>query len=364
MSSDNLHALSLAAPPVNLAPDDRYSPARRIWQGIPGIERTRGGLLCATWYSGGRDEGVENHVLLVVSEDDGLTWSSPLLAIDPPGDVRAFDPVLWIDPKDRLWLFWSQSQGKWNGRGGVWFIRCDTPDSPARAWTAPRRIADGVMMNKPLVLASGDWLFPISGWSTIQPILPELLAESVSNVYVTADEGASFIRRGGAFVPHRTFDEHMLVERRDGSLWMLVRTGYGIGQSVSSDGGTTWAPGWPTDIAGPDSRFHIRRLASGRLLLINHLGFKCRSHLTASLSDDDGRTWRAHLLLDERSEVSYPDATVDAEGRIRVIYDRERAKAREILFASFTEDDVLAGRIVAPGGFGKRVVNKVPGSSA
>ncbi len=34
----------------------------------------------------------------------------------------------------------------------------------------------------------------------------------------------------------------MVVERKDGSLWMLLRTSYGIGQSVSADGGATWSP--------------------------------------------------------------------------------------------------------------------------
>lgn len=364
MPTNDIHTLSLAAPPVNLAPGERHSSARRLWQGIPGIERTRGGRLYATWYSGGATEGVENHVLLVTSTDDGLAWSQPLLVIDPPGDVRAFDPVLWLDPQQRLWLFWSQSQGQWNGRGGVWFIRCDTPDAPNSAWTAPRRIANGVMMNKPFVRSDGEWLLPISGWGAMAPILPELAAESGSNTYSSRDQGVTFTRTGGALVPHRTFDEHMLAERRDGSLWMLVRTIYGIGQSVSTDGGATWCRGWPTDIAGPDSRFHLRRLASGRLLLVNHVGFTGRSHLTASLSDDDGRTWGAHLLLDERADVSYPDATVADDGRIRVIYDRERYNAREILLASFTEADVLAGRMVGDGGFLKRIIHKIPGSPA
>ena len=32
----------------------------------------------------------------------------------------------------------------------------------------------------------------------------------------------------------RQFDEHMFVERKDGSLWLLVRTNYGIGESIST----------------------------------------------------------------------------------------------------------------------------------
>ena len=152
----------------------------------------------------------------------------------------------------------------------------------------------------------------------------------------------------------------MLVERCDGSLWMLVRTRYGIGQSVSTDGGFTWSPGWPTDIAGPNSRFHIRRLASGRLLLINHRNFTGRSHLTASLSEDDGRTWFGHLLVDERKDVSYPDATVSADGGIYMIHDRERYGAREILVSRFTEEEVARGRLGDSRSFLRRVVDAAP----
>ena len=99
----------------------------------------------------------------------------------------------------------------------------------------------------------------------------------------------------------------MLVERRDASLWMLVRTKCGIGESVSSDGGRTWSEGRPSAIKHvPTARFFIRRLRSGRLLLVKHNppNGKSRSHLTAFLSDDDGATWPAGLVLDERDTVS------------------------------------------------------------
>jgi predicted neuraminidase len=359
MSNDQRNELSLAPVATELHPGKKYSSAVRIWQGIPGIERTTRGRLYATWYSGGADEGWENYVLLVSSDDDGMTWPCPLLAIDPPGRVRAFDPVLWIDPRGRLWLFWAQSYDKYDGRAGVWCIRCDEPDAPAPAWTSPRRIAHGIMMNKPLVRANGEWLLPVAVWD-IDPKLPELARERKSNLLVSIDEGASFLLRGGADVPGRNFDEHMVVERRDGSLWLLVRTEYGIGQSSSRDGGATWEPGAPTDIAGPSSRFFLRRLASGRLLLINHFRFTKRSHLTASLSEDDGTSWTSHLLLDERADVSYPDATISADGRIRVIYDRERKGAREILMASFLEEEIVAGALSHSASFLKRIVDKVP----
>jgi hypothetical protein len=150
----------------------------------------------------------------------------------------------------------------------------------------------------------------------------------------------------------------MVIERQDGTLWMLVRTQYGIGESFSDDRGFTWISGRPSSIAGPNSRFFIRRLRSGSLLLVNHYRFEGRSHLTALLSMDDGSTWSGGLLLDERSHVSYPDGVEAEDGRIFVIYDYERHGAKEILWAVFREEDVLEGRIVSRDSCLKKLVNK------
>jgi hypothetical protein len=212
------------------------------------------------------------------------------------------------------------------------------------------------------VLGSGEWVFPIAVWSVKWAIqisgADSLPDERYSSVYVSSDQGNSFEWRGKSNVPNRFFDEHMIVERKDDSLWMLVRTTYGIGESVSSDKGLTWSPGRPTRLGGPNSRFYIRRLRSGRLLLVNHYGFNGRSHLTAQLSEDDGFTWTEGLLLDERINVSYPDGTEAEDGTIYIIYDRERKQDMEILMAVFKEEDVLAGQCVTSAARLKVIVDK------
>ena len=151
---------------------------------------------------------------------------------------------------------------------------------------------------------------------------------------------------------------------------MLIRTTYGIGISRSFDGGRTWSEGEDSTLGGPCSRFFIRRLRSGRILLINHFGFKGRSHLHAMLSEDDGKTFPYKLLLDERRHVSYPDATEASDGSIYITYDRERGgflhsldevyrNAREILIARITEEDILAGELVSPTSRLQTVVSKL-----
>ena len=89
---------ALAPPPVMFNPGPEYGPDTRPFQGIPGIERTAGGRLWATWYGGGPTEGPWNYVMLNTSADDGETWSGLTLVVNPPDPVRAFDPVLWVDP--------------------------------------------------------------------------------------------------------------------------------------------------------------------------------------------------------------------------------------------------------------------------
>jgi len=345
---------AMEPPPVILDPGPEYDPDTRPFQGIPGIERVPGGRLWATWYGGGPGEGPLNYVMLNTSDDDGKTWSGLTLVVDPPSRVRAFDPCLWLDPSGRMWLFWAQAWQMWDGRAGVWAIVTDNPADETPRWSRPRRLCDGVMMNKPVVLSTGEWLLPASVWSNRPNVEEAYLREAVdgsgSNVVVSTDRGETWQYRGGVDIPGRRCDEHHVIERADGSLWLLARTTYGIGASVSHDGGRTWSDGrhsWIPHV--PTARFYIRRLASGRLILVKHspLDGRTRSHLTAYLSDDDGRTWQGGLLLDERRGVSYPDGTEAEDGTIYVIYDYSRYRAKQILMATCTEEDILAGEAVS-----------------
>jgi hypothetical protein len=95
--------------------------------------------------------------------------------------------------------------------------------------------------------------------------------------------------------------------------------------------------------------------------LVNHVDFTGRNNLAALLSDDDGKTWPHRLLIDERDHVSYPDAVEAEDGRILVVYDRDRYGQREILLASLTEADILAGRATDPRSWLQQVINRATG---
>jgi predicted neuraminidase len=299
----------------------------------------------------------------VTSNDDGQSWSDAALVIDPDGDgpARAYDPELWLDPTGKLWIFWAQAIGHAGSIAGVWAMTTDRPDEAAPTWSAPRRLTNGIMMCKPTVLSTGEWVLPASTWRK---------TDDSAKAVVSTDQGKTWTVRGACNVPVKTrsFDEHMFVEKLDGTLWLLVRTNYGIGESFSTDRGKTWPELKKSSIAHTNSRFFIRRLKSKNLLLVKHGPIDMqtgRSHLTAFVSDDDGKTWPYSLMLDERNGVSYPDGVEAEDGTIYIIYDRNRTKDKEILLARFTEEDVRNGKLTSKNGALRLLVNAAgkPGSN-
>ena len=339
----------------------------RKWQGIPSIERTAKGRIFACWYSGGVTEQMGNYSLLVYSDDGGESFTPPVAVADVGAEGRAYDPTLWIDPRGRLWFFWSVMP-----ENRVEFALCDDPDATPLVWSDVRVLGWDVMLNKPIVTGNGDWLFPCAVWR--KGLLSCGLGSEGNpvgaHVFRSRDEGRSFERIGTAQARDGWFDEHMLLEKADGSLEMYIRTRYGVAVSESQDGGVSWTPAYDCGFGGPNSRFHVRKLRSGNVLLVNHYRFIGRSHLTAMLSTDDGKTYPYRLLLDERSSVSYPDAVEGEDGYLYVIYDRERGaqyhpeqdystSAREILMARITEEDIRSGEVKDPGSRLRMIVHKI-----
>ncbi len=128
-----------------------YTPSKCIWAGIPSIEVTKNGRTFLTFYSGGTKEEIGNYVIVIVS-DDGKSFSLPVAICQKDG-YRCYDPCLWIDPLERLWLTWSRSPDN-----AVFGAICENPDSEEITFGKEFLIGKDVMMNKPVVLSTGDWL--------------------------------------------------------------------------------------------------------------------------------------------------------------------------------------------------------------
>ena len=322
-------------------PGEEYAFSSRTYQGIPGIEVTAAGRLWATWVAdntGDYTEGPRNYSVFATSTDGGKTWSDPpVFAMQHPvWTVAAIDSLPWCDPAGRLWWIWTQYDVTMD-KHDSWGVTAENPESANPVWSKPRQIGKGTLLNEPAVLSTGEWLFLSSPRGT--PV----------DVYISTDKGKTISHYSQAEVPGAGWNEHMVIERKDGSLWMLVRTNKGIGETISYDRGKTWTKG-ELYREGTSSRFHIRRLKSGRLLLIYHpvetATTKKRNKMTAYLSEDEGKTWPYELLLYEGGG-SYPDADESDEGFIYVVQDAGgRMNRMNIAFSVFTEEDIMAGKLV------------------
>ncbi len=355
--------LALIPPVMNTSPLPEFDYDQLDYGMTIGIERTPKGRLWAAWVAGG--DNPDAFMVAATSDDDGETWSKPRLVINSqsktiPIPRSVIVGNLWTDPLGRLWFFFDQTMNHFDGRGGLWASICENPDDNEPRWSAPRRIWHGSMLNKPVVLSTGEWLLSVQlleHSKGIGPfsagVFPELDPFRGANVFVSTDQGQTWERRGCAQFPEPDWYEHRVVELNNGDLWMLARTKNGMMQSFSKDRGKTWGEAsFPEGISHPVARFHVRRLASGRILLVKHGetldAHEGRSKLTAWLTDDEGKTWQGGLMLDERKTISYPDGFQAPDGTIYISYDRNRSTDGEILLARFTEEDVLARELKGP----------------
>lgn len=337
-----------------------------------GIEKTPCGRIWNCFIGGG--DNADAYLLINWSDNGGKKWTDVKFVVDPhdnslPFKRRTIVGQLWTDPDGRLWLFMDQAMTYFDGRSANWCAVCENPDADEPVWSEPRYIGFGCTLNKPTVMSTGEWVLPVSLWvrsrinvakeagweqSPFTEAHHELDSLRGAHCFVSEDKGHTWEDRSFVCFPSPSFDEHIFIELEDGRWWMTARTGEGICQSFSSDRGRTWtAPEHYS--AHVNSRHFITRLQSGDLLIVRHgmpdKKLKGRSHLRAFISDDDGKTWKGCLLLDERSGISYPTGFQDKDGYIYISYDYERTKCGELYMAKFREEDILAQQLVSPKGF-------------
>lgn len=342
--------------------DQKYAESIRRFQGCPTVATTRGGRIFVGWYAGGSCEPhIENYNYLVYSDDGGATFGDPLLVIESERErgVHALDIQLWTAPNGALWVFWVQNNAmpvteenvylRTDGlacslpieikdgflfpdmRHTAWCVVCADPDAPNPVFSAPRLIDIGFLRCKPLVTQSGRWLL----FNYDQ--LTDTYGYSISD-----DAGASFTRHYGAKKLPTAFDEGMAYQRRDGVIRLFVRNwSKQIGECRSTDDGLTFSEATLNGIASPDTRFYIGRTPSGRILLVNNDSCEGRTRMSVWLSDDDGATFPHRKVLDDPSyETSYPDVDF-YDGKIYLVFDRERTGEKEIRLCVFTEAQIL-----------------------
>jgi len=337
----------------------KFSEGIRMYQGCPTIAVTKGGRIYLGWYAGGLTEPhMDNYNLLVYSDDQGKSWSKPLLIIPSSYEkqIHALDIQLFVDPEGALHVLWVQNNVSPDPEvrpvsrpfqplifmdgymfhdfyHNEWEVVCQNPDADEPVFSKPRYLYQGFLRCKPTFLENGDWLC--------------FAYDQMTDRYgysISQDQGKTFTHHYGAKKLNTYFDEAMAFQMEDGTVRMYARNGFGeLAMCDSKDQGRTWTEAVMSGIVAADTRFYVKKLPSGRVLLIINEDRKIRKNMTLCLSEDDGKSWKYKTCIDAREGISYPDADY-RDGRIYLTYDRGRTSEREIFFTSFTENDIIEKR--------------------
>jgi predicted neuraminidase len=298
------------------------------------VELPEGELLSA-WF-GGKPEGDPSLAIWGARHTRGA-WSPPEVWAREPG-VPCWNPVLFCDRHDRIWLFYKYgpSPRTWHGAyrtsadGKDWSAATYFPDGP------PDVEILGPIKNKPILLSNGDVL---AGSSV------ETSASWRCWVEISSDDCRTWRKYGpisGAgtasdSVPGVAYGviQPTVWETAPHRLKMLMRSTEQIGAicaASSEDGGHTWTPARPTSLPNPNSGIDAVKMKDGTLALVYNHTRSGRTPLNIAFSHDDGATWSGpYMLEDEPGEYSYPAIIQTRDGLLHITYTWRRRRIKHVV---------------------------------
>ncbi|MDE6569419.1 MAG: family 78 glycoside hydrolase catalytic domain [Alistipes sp.] len=316
------------------------------------IAETPAGDLVTAFFGGTKERNPDVCIWVCRKPKGADRWTAPMQVAD--GIVNdtlryaCWNPVLFQvpEPDGELWLFYKVGPNVAGWKG--YLIRSR---DGGRTWSAPEEMPVGFLgpaKNKPV-------------WVDGRILLPCSTEGGHWNIYFewTDDRGATWHKTGAlASEPsvqtqNRTPDspdagkmeaihaiQPSILQLADGRLMQLCRTRNAkIGTAVSSDKGETWSRLELSDVENNQSGIDAVTLHDGRHALVYN-DFETlagtrkgpRTPLSLAVSDDDGKTWRHVMTLEDCpiSQYSYPAVIEASDGTLHIVYTWRRRRIKHL----------------------------------
>lgn len=308
------------------------------------VETPKG--LVASWF-GGTKEGNKD-VCIWISRQEHGKWSAPEKVADGVMNdtVRypCYNPVLYQASDGPLLLFYKIGP---NVAGWTGWMKRSFDDG--KTWTAREALPEGFLgpiKNKP-VMIDGVLVCPSS---------TEKSGWKVHFEY-TSDLGKTWTKTGPLNDgKNTTAIQPSILQYSDGRLQVLCRSKERtLNESWSADRGRTWSAMKASPLPNNNSGTDAVTLADGRQLLVyNHVkpapnlpnGKGPRTPLNVAVSDD-GVIWKAVLVLEDSpvSQYSYPSIIQSKDGMVHIVYTWRREKIKYVK----VDPAKLTGTIITDG---------------
>jgi predicted neuraminidase len=256
----------------------------------------------------GQDETEEREEIASISSTDGgVSWSKPETVLKTPGRHWVVSPLVAKDGAIHLFfLKWREEKTFLD----VWHTRSSAAGDN---WEEPKLIFKGRVgsLRSAIQLGSGRIVLPLHyrvdrSWSKRGEGMDSFLYKGQANVTTaySDDNGATWklspaaLKAPAGSIPTYGAAEPVLIELRDGRVWMLIRTQRGrLYESFSRDG-VEWTEPRPSQLISSDSPAALTRLHDGRIVLFWNAcqrfpyAIGGRQVLHGAISNDEGKTWQ------------------------------------------------------------------------
>lgn len=289
--------------------------------------------LLAAWF-GGKYEGAKD-VSIYVSSYKEKKWSAPKKLIEPlikDGDtLPCWNPVLFKSKSQNLYLFYKIGK---NPR--EWFGAMVVSKDNGNTWSNPEYLPKGILgpiRNKPIETTPGIILCG-SSTESVETNQWRVHVEKYTEATDTWNKIEIDDKKGFDII-QPTFLVHSATQ-----IQMLSRSKHNkIISSWSNDNGTTWQRTDSINVVNSNSGIDAVTLGKKSFLLVNNPlpqgkdWFNGRNVLDVEYSKD-GSNWKKLFDLENQKEgeFSYPAIIETSDAKIHVLYTYNRKYIKHVVF--------------------------------